>query len=182
MFGCVAYVHVPKDERGKLDSKTNKCVLLGYGSAQKGYRVYDHLTQKVFYSRNIKFDEREIASSPVEEEEPAQHPLILDPINESESSPEEGDEEDGSTGAVVADPLPRRSTREQRPVDYLGGLQSPIPILVRSFSVYVGCVLLSQTSLSSSDFISFPMASFHLASSGQSVASSKVVGSLWNVR
>ena len=131
VFGCVAYVHVPKDERGKLDSKTNKCVLLGYGNVQKGYRVYDHLTQKVFYSRNIKFDEREIASSPVEEEEPAQHPLILDPINESESSLEEGDEEDGSTGAdppIVADPLPRRSTRERRPVDYLGFPQAHLTI------------------------------------------------------
>ena len=130
VFGCVAYVHVPKDERGELDSKTNKCVLLGYGNVQKGYRVYDHLTQKVFYSRNVKFDEREIASSPVEEE-PAQHPLILDPINESESSPEEGDEEDGSTGAdppVVADPLPRRSTRERRPVDYLGFPQAHLTI------------------------------------------------------
>lgn len=80
----------------------------------------------MFYSRNVKFDKREIASSP---EEPAQHPLILDPIDES--SPEEWDEEDGSTGAdppVVADPLPRRSTRERRPVDYFGFPQAHLTI------------------------------------------------------
>ena len=47
VFGCTAYVHVPKDERGKLDSKTKKCTLLGYGSVQKGYRVFDHLTLKI---------------------------------------------------------------------------------------------------------------------------------------
>lgn len=41
VFGSIAYVHVPKDERGKLDSKTKKCILLGYGSVQKGYRVFD---------------------------------------------------------------------------------------------------------------------------------------------
>ena len=37
VFGCTAFIHVPKDERGKLDSKTRKCILLGYGSLQKGY-------------------------------------------------------------------------------------------------------------------------------------------------
>ena len=37
VFGCDAYVHVPKDERGKLDSKAKKCVLLGYGDTTKGY-------------------------------------------------------------------------------------------------------------------------------------------------
>ena len=37
VFGCTAFVHVPKDEREKLDSKTRKCILLGYGGVQKGY-------------------------------------------------------------------------------------------------------------------------------------------------
>ena len=123
VFGCVAYVHVPKDERGKLDSKTKKCVLLGYGSVQKGYRIYDRLTQKVFYSRNVKFDEREIESPPVEEEEPAQRPLILDPVGEPESDREAGDEENGGTNADppdAAEPPPRRSARKGGPVDYYG--------------------------------------------------------------
>ena len=37
VFGCDAYAHVSKDERGKLDSKAKKCVLLGYGDTAKGY-------------------------------------------------------------------------------------------------------------------------------------------------
>ena len=31
-FGCDAYVHIPKDERGKFDSKARKCILVGYSS------------------------------------------------------------------------------------------------------------------------------------------------------
>uniref|UniRef100_A0A1X7U4Q6 Retroviral polymerase SH3-like domain-containing protein n=1 Tax=Amphimedon queenslandica TaxID=400682 RepID=A0A1X7U4Q6_AMPQE len=30
VFGCVAYRHVPKDERQKLDYKSQKCMFLGY--------------------------------------------------------------------------------------------------------------------------------------------------------
>ena len=37
VFGCLAYVHVPKDERRKFDSKSKRCILLGYGSETKAY-------------------------------------------------------------------------------------------------------------------------------------------------
>ena len=42
-----SFVHVPKDERKKLDSKSRKCVLKGYGTTTKGYRLYDPLKEKV---------------------------------------------------------------------------------------------------------------------------------------
>ena len=41
VFGCVAYVHVAKDQRGKLDPKTRPCIFLGYGDDEFGYRVWD---------------------------------------------------------------------------------------------------------------------------------------------
>ena len=121
VFGSAAYIHIPKDERGKLDPKAKKCVLLGYGNVRKGYRVYDHSSRKVFYSRNVKFDEREAAGPPVEEEEPAQQPLILDSGSETESDNERGIDEEVNDDAdpPAAEPPPRRSTRERRPVDYL---------------------------------------------------------------
>ena len=56
VFGCAAYTHIPRDERGKLDSKS-RCVLLWYGSVQKGNRVFDLVTQKVLYGRNVIFNE-----------------------------------------------------------------------------------------------------------------------------
>ena len=86
VFRCTAYVHIPKDERGKLDSKTRKCISLGYGSVQKGYRVFDQLTQKVSHSRNVRFNEQEVGTSPVEED-PAQQPLTLDSADDPAQHP-----------------------------------------------------------------------------------------------
>ena len=31
VFGCDAFAHIPKDERHKLDAKTRKCIIIGYG-------------------------------------------------------------------------------------------------------------------------------------------------------
>ncbi len=35
----LAYAHIPKDERKKLDDKAKRCALVGYGTEVKGYRV-----------------------------------------------------------------------------------------------------------------------------------------------
>jgi hypothetical protein len=59
VFGCDAFVHIPKDERHKLDSKSKKCILLGYGEHTKGYRLYDPERRRVLYSRDVKFNENE---------------------------------------------------------------------------------------------------------------------------
>ena len=37
VFGCLAYVHVAKERRGKLDPKTRPCIFLGYGDDEFGY-------------------------------------------------------------------------------------------------------------------------------------------------
>ena len=57
VFGCRAYAHVPKDERKKLDSKVRESIFLGYGTNVKGYRLYDVNRQKVFFSRDVLFEE-----------------------------------------------------------------------------------------------------------------------------
>ena len=41
VFGCSGYAHIPVAERHKLDLKSRKCILLGYGTKQKRYRLYD---------------------------------------------------------------------------------------------------------------------------------------------
>ena len=58
-FGCTVYAHIPKDERRKLDSRSKKCVLLGYGTETKGYRLYNPQSSRVIYSRDVKFNENE---------------------------------------------------------------------------------------------------------------------------
>ena len=57
VFGCTVYAHIEKDERSKLDSKARKCVLLGYGTRTKGYRLYDVDRKRVIHSRNVSIEE-----------------------------------------------------------------------------------------------------------------------------
>ena len=58
-FGCASYPLIMKDERKKLDPVTKRCVLVGYGTEVKGYRLYDSSRGKVLYSRDVKFNEME---------------------------------------------------------------------------------------------------------------------------
>ena len=57
IFGCVCYVHVPDELRTKLDSKSKKCIFIGYAIEQKGYRCYKPITNYVKVSRDVVFDE-----------------------------------------------------------------------------------------------------------------------------
>ena len=57
VFGCIAYAHIPKDERQKFDPKAQKCILLGYGTEVKGYRLYNIKTKRVIYCRDVIFTE-----------------------------------------------------------------------------------------------------------------------------
>jgi hypothetical protein len=38
VFGCDAYVHVPKENKSKLDKKAEKCIFIGYKDGLKGYK------------------------------------------------------------------------------------------------------------------------------------------------
>ena len=55
IFGCDAYANVPKYERSKLDAKAQKCVHLGYSTETKG--LLNQESGKLFYSRDVKFNE-----------------------------------------------------------------------------------------------------------------------------
>lgn len=62
VFGCTAYVHVPKEKRLKLDVKSSKCIFVGYPIGSKGYKVYDPVTQKMFRSRDVIFVEDDFST------------------------------------------------------------------------------------------------------------------------
>lgn len=62
VFGCKAYMHVPKEQRSKLDSKTTPCVFVGYGDEEYGFRLYDPEKKKVVRSRDVVFFEHEIGA------------------------------------------------------------------------------------------------------------------------
>ncbi|MCI47137.1 retrovirus-related pol polyprotein from transposon tnt 1-94, partial [Trifolium medium] len=57
VFGCRAFVHVPKDERSKLDSKSKECIFLGYGNEEFEYRLWDPVEKKIIRSRDVVFFE-----------------------------------------------------------------------------------------------------------------------------
>ena len=59
-FGSIAYAHVPKKPRKKLDSKTKECIFLGYSGTSKGYRLWCPKKQGVILSRDVIFDEDSI--------------------------------------------------------------------------------------------------------------------------
>ena len=50
VFGCKAFVHIPQDERSKLDAKTRPCIFLGYGLNECCYKLYDPISKKVIRS------------------------------------------------------------------------------------------------------------------------------------
>ena len=57
IFGCHCYAHVPNSTRTKLESKSKKCVFLGYSEESKAYRLYDSEAKKIIVSRDVVFAE-----------------------------------------------------------------------------------------------------------------------------
>ncbi|KAM1603730.1 hypothetical protein PS2_030305 [Malus domestica] len=57
VFGCKAFVHVPKEQRSKLDYKATPCIFLGYGGEDFGYRLWDPYQKKFIRSRDVVFYE-----------------------------------------------------------------------------------------------------------------------------
>jgi hypothetical protein len=41
VFGCNVYVHVPKENRIKMDNKVEKYIFIGYKYGMKGYRLWN---------------------------------------------------------------------------------------------------------------------------------------------
>jgi len=58
-FGCIAFVHVPSDQRKKLDRKSRKVIFVGYPDGTKGYKLYDPVSCMFLRSRDVVFLERE---------------------------------------------------------------------------------------------------------------------------
>ncbi|KAM2263640.1 hypothetical protein ACFXTI_039900 [Malus domestica] len=57
VFGSLCYAHVPSQQRQKLDLASKRCIFLGYGSCEKGYRLYNIESGKVTISRDVVFNE-----------------------------------------------------------------------------------------------------------------------------
>ena len=116
VFGCTTYAHVPNDEQSKLNSKARKSILMGYRTDTKGYRLYDPKRGKVFYSRDVQFNELEcgVEKESCEQYERRYVELELELPSDAEPLPD-----------PPVEPVPRRSVRVRRPPDYYGEWATP---------------------------------------------------------
>ena len=57
VFGCHAYVHVPKPKRSKLDARSVHCRFIGYSDHEKAYRFEEIRSGRVLVSRDAQFME-----------------------------------------------------------------------------------------------------------------------------
>ena len=54
----MAHVHIPDQQRVKLDDKRKKYVLLGVSDESKAYRLFDPINKKVLISKDVVFEEQ----------------------------------------------------------------------------------------------------------------------------
>lgn len=59
VFGCVCFVQDLRPKVGKLDPHAIKCVFVGYGARQKGYKCWDPIGKKLYVSMDVTFREWE---------------------------------------------------------------------------------------------------------------------------
>ena len=118
VFGCISYVHIDSAERSKLDAKSNKCVFVGYGGDEFGYRFWDYENRKIIRSRDVIFNEnvmykdRSIAESSSSSTEAETKEFVeFEEIsgNDVQISPKAVQEEPGT-------PALRRSSRIPKPI------------------------------------------------------------------
>lgn len=57
IFGSLCHMHIPSALRHKLEENSHKCIFVGYGIYEKGYRLFDPKSRKIILSRDVHFDE-----------------------------------------------------------------------------------------------------------------------------
>ena len=57
VFGCKCFVHVPKEQRSKLDDKAVPHVFIGYGDEKFGFRLWDLTKKKLVRSKDVVFQD-----------------------------------------------------------------------------------------------------------------------------
>ena len=60
VFGYVAFIHLHKQQRSKLETRALQCVFVGYASNQKGYHCYHPPTKKLFVTVDVVFHENDM--------------------------------------------------------------------------------------------------------------------------
>ncbi|GKD63652.1 retrovirus-related pol polyprotein from transposon TNT 1-94 [Tanacetum coccineum] len=57
IFGCTCYLTRDGENLDKMKEKGDQCILVGYSTQSKGYRVYNKRTRLIVESIHLRFDE-----------------------------------------------------------------------------------------------------------------------------
>lgn len=57
LFGCIAYTLIPSNKLQKLDTKSERCVFIGYCLNSKAYRWFNPIISTIIISRDLTFNE-----------------------------------------------------------------------------------------------------------------------------
>ncbi|KAG2955346.1 hypothetical protein PC118_g24752 [Phytophthora cactorum] len=116
VFGCHAYVHVPKEKRTKFDARSVRCRFLGYSEHEKAYRFEELESGRVLVSRDAQFMEdvfdggrrdyhqREVVV--IQDEETTDQDSL-------QSDEDDKEEEDEAAGDESFEPCSKRHPRTQ---------------------------------------------------------------------
>jgi len=95
-----------------LDSKFEKCIFIGYKDGLKGYNLWNPVTRKVVYSRDVVFRElKDVIKHEVQPKEPEKIEFDLKEEESDSTAKEESEDEESQTLGV------RRSVRERRQLE-----------------------------------------------------------------
>lgn len=114
-FGCKAFMLEKRSGRSKFKAKSTECIMVGYSSESKAYRVYEPKSRQIYKSRDLKFleegnsnkslvdvsflDER---TSQQKNKDPETLTVKIDAFNSSESNDEDLSEDEEFTDAENA--------------------------------------------------------------------------------
>nr|GEZ64295.1 hypothetical protein [Tanacetum cinerariifolium] len=66
IFGCICYITRDGENLDKMKEKRDQCILVGYSTQSKGYRVYNKRTRMIVESIHVRFDEiKEVSETSV---------------------------------------------------------------------------------------------------------------------
>ena len=118
VFGCDAYMHVPKELRKKWDAKSQKCIFIGYSLYRKGYRLYGPKTKRLHESRDVLFVENEFGDRTQVQKADAKK-VDATVVSQAVIQPEEKEEREADDGEDINQNIedlqqPRRSNRVRK--------------------------------------------------------------------
>ncbi|GJS88821.1 retrovirus-related pol polyprotein from transposon TNT 1-94 [Tanacetum coccineum] len=100
IFGCICYITRDGENLDKMKEKGDPCVMVGYSTQSKRYRVYNKITCLIVESIHIKFDEiKEMMSDHNTEKTDSSHQeleFLFSPLNEEYYTPAHGHAEENN--------------------------------------------------------------------------------------